>query len=293
MDSHLENKFLGVEKAYIEKYKEKELTMAGEVQNMDDFKTQVYESFVIEKDLLLGYIRDLITYIENGVALEDNGASVNILTDEDAFNVKSRVVFILSKYQEQPELLDSILNKFLTPMINYIQLFLREKLRDMQPPYQISINLKNLFDIVYNISKVRGMKTIVKFFPHDVEDLERLVDFLTNLQLGVSEWYVHYVLLLWLAMVVIVPFDLETIDSKKEGEESLLTKIIDFCEGFLKSTGVNRQAACQVIAKILTRPDVIKEGHLDSFLDKLKARYEENLHDSTKIFVLTGILQVL
>lgn len=61
----------------------------------------------------------------------------------------------------------------------------------------------------------------------------------------------------------------------------------------MKSTGVNREAASKVIAKILTRPDVIKEGHLDSFIEKMKDRYEENLNNSTKIFVLTGVLHCL
>jgi tubulin-specific chaperone D len=293
MDSHLENKFMGVEKAYIEKYKEKEISMASDIQNTDDFKAQVFDSFVVEKTILIGYIHDLINFVENGATLESEGASVNILTDEDAFNVKTRVVFIISKYQEQPELLDSILSKFLSPMISYLQKYLRERVKGSNPPYQISTNLKNIFDIVYNMSKVRGMKTVIKFFPHDVEDLEILVDFIINIQLSSSEWYVHYVLLLWLSMVVIVPFDLETIDSKMEGEESLLTKIINFCENFLKSTGVNREASCKVIAKILTRPDVIKEGHLDAFIEEMKTRYHENINNSTKIFILTGILQVL
>ena len=214
MDSHLESKFLGVEKSYIDKYQEKVSMMAYEVQNMDDYKTHVNESFVVEKDILLGYIQDLITYIDKGVALQNEGASVNILTDEDAFNIKSRVVFIISKYQEQPELLDPILGKFLSPMVKYIQLYVREKVDFALIPYKIPICLKNLFDIIYNTSKVRGMKTVVKLFPHDVEDLEKLVNFVINLEVNTNDWYLHYVLFLWLSMVVIVPFDLETVIGK-------------------------------------------------------------------------------
>jgi hypothetical protein len=107
------------------------------VQSMDDSKALVFESFVVEKDILIGYINAIIKFIENGVALEDDGASVNILTEEDAFNVKSRVIFIISKYQEQPELLDSILNKLWSPMIAYLQKFLQENFKTMERPYKI------------------------------------------------------------------------------------------------------------------------------------------------------------
>ena len=68
-------------------------------------------------------------------------------------------------------------------------------------------------------------------------------------------------------------------------------KIINFCEGFLSSTGVNREGACKVLAKLLTRSDVIKEGRLDLFIAKLKTRYEENINDPTKVFILTGVVQ--
>ena len=292
MDSHLENKFLGKEKAYIEKYKEKEMELASEVHNMDDYKAQVYDSFVAEKEILIGNVKDLLDYIENGPSVNEN-ASVSIITDEDAYNVKSRIIFIISKYQEQPELLDPILNDFLVPMIKFIQKFLREKVKDMVAPYKLSFCMSSLFDMIYNLSKVRGMKKIIKFFPHDVEDLELLVNFVINLQVQSYEWYLHYVMLLWLSMVVIVPFDLETIDSTKDGEESLLNKIMSFCEGFLNSTGINRQAASLVLAKILTRPDVINQGYLDSFIDRMKLKYEENINDSTKIFSLTGVLHVM
>jgi hypothetical protein len=93
--------------------------------------------------------------------------------------------------------------------------------------------------------------------------------------------------------IIIVPFDLESIDSNKDGEESLFNKIINFCEKFLKYTGVNRGMASLVLAKILTRPDAVKSGHLDTFIERMKARYLEHINDSSKLFVLTGILQVM
>ena len=79
----------------------------------------------------------------------------------------------------------------------------------------------NLFSVVYGLCNIRGSETIVKMFPHDVEDLEYLVDILEHIELVPAQWYVKYVLLLWLSIIVMAPFDLESIDTKK-GDVSLL-----------------------------------------------------------------------
>jgi len=63
--------------------------------------------------------------------------------------------------------------------------------------------------------------------------LENLVEFISEAHVESWQWQVHYVLMMWLSMVVIVPFDLETIDSKKDGEDSLLDKIVKSSERFL------------------------------------------------------------
>ena len=75
--------------------------------------------------------------------------------------------------------------------------------------------------MVYGLCNIRGSETIVKMFPHDVEDLEYLVDILEHIELVPAQWYVKYVLLLWLSIIVMAPFDLESIDTKK-GDVSLL-----------------------------------------------------------------------
>lgn len=35
-----------------------------------------------------------------------------------------------------------------------------------------------LFEIIYNLCTVRGYKTVIKFFPHEVSDLEPCVEML-------------------------------------------------------------------------------------------------------------------
>ncbi|CAI2368352.1 unnamed protein product [Moneuplotes crassus] len=293
MDAHLENKFLGNEKAFVDAYNEQVNQPLAFTKSKDDFNTKVYDSFVIEKDLLLGYLQDLLHWIKNGNDTTNEAKIVTLNTEQDCENVSARVIWILSKYQEQPELLDSMLSQFISPIINYMVSFLREDFGALEKPYNISQTFKMLLNILYKTCEVRGTKTVLKYFPHSVEDLENLVEFIANINLQNWEWYVHYILFMWLSMVVIVPFDLETIDSKKEGDETLLDKIINFSEGFLNQAGKNKEISSQVVAKLLTRPDVIKLGYLDSFIEKMKTQYIENINNPTKIMQLVGCLQVL
>lgn len=293
MDAHLENKFLGVEKAFIDAYNEKVNKPQAKVQTRDDFNAQVYESFVVEKDVLLGYVKDIIHWMKHGASVVNETKIVNIDSDEDMSNVSSRVIYILSKYQEQPELLDSMLADFINPMIDYMVTHLREDFEQMSKPYPVSYPYSMIMQILYKICEVRGTKNVLKYFPHAVEDLENLVEFIAEADVKSWQWQVHYILMMWLSMVVIVPFDLETIDSKKDGEDSLLDKIVKSSERFLNQAGKNKEIASKVVAKLLTRPDVIKLGYLDTFIEKMKAEYEANINDSSKIMSLAGSIQVL
>jgi len=178
-------------------------------------------------------------------------------------------------------------------MITHLVAFLREDFPKLTKPYKFPGPMNFMISIVHKLTEVRGSKTVLKYLTHHVEDLENLVELISNLESSKDFWGIHYILLLWLSMVVIVPFDLDTIDSKKEGEESLLDKIMKFCEGFINSAGKNKDAASSVLAKLFTRPDVIKQGHLDAFIEKMKNQYTENLNDSTKILILSGTLHIM
>jgi hypothetical protein len=117
--------------------------------------------------------------------------------------------------------------------------------------------VSNLFEIINYICKVRGYKTVVKFFPHEVADLEPVVELL-HFQ-STDEWWISYVLILWMSIIVLVPFDIDTIDSKKGEEQIVLVKrIINICKSHLSNSGKIREAATVLLAKLLTRPDVVK-----------------------------------
>ena len=70
---------------------------------------------------------------------------------------------------------------------------------------------------------VRGYKTVVKFFPHEAQDLERVLSVFVAVKAqgltvksaedGIAIWESQSILMLWLSMLILVPFDLATIDS--------------------------------------------------------------------------------
>lgn len=161
---------------------------------------------------------------------------------------------------------------------------------------------------MYLICKTRGYKHVVKLFPHEVSDLEpalRLLlsqdraehRYVTSLSLfrarwcvwhkcvfpqaltlrhvfgrhasTCSTWETRYVLLLWLSILVIVPFDLRTVDSSladlapattQEADEddavprsALIESIIAAGKGYLEEPGAVRDAAAVCLSRFLTR----------------------------------------
>ena len=81
-----------------------------------------------------------------------------------------RLVAVLDRYQEQPSLLDQSLERMVTPLLEAVRAVARGKESDKVLPHACRV--------MYTLCKVRGYKTIVKFVPHEVADLEPLVHLL-------------------------------------------------------------------------------------------------------------------
>lgn len=96
--------------------------------------------------------------------------------------------------------------------MKFMQLYVRKKV--LASNYSVSDEVRGLFIILAYICKVRGYKTVLKFFPHEVSDMELITEML-HFQ-DTTNWEVPYILVLWLSIVVLVPFDLTTIDSGKQ-----------------------------------------------------------------------------
>lgn len=133
--------------------------------------------------------------------------------------------------------------------------------------------------------RVRGYKHVVKQFPHEVSHIEacmRMLRFQDSKDFG--NWETRYVLMLWLCVLCIIPFDICSMDSSllthsttagtevgtaTAGDSSrptLVQQIVAISLSFLSDAGPTRDAASACLSTLLTRPDM-ESSFLRVFID--------------------------
>lgn len=145
----------------------------------------------------------------------------------------------LYKYQEQSQLLDAHLEGVVHPL----SLLLREQAialsHDPGAPTPL-LRVLGICRLLSVLVTVRGYKTVVRFFPHEASDLEAVLH-VTHVvrdhkpgstgsagaprpgagpgpvaaeDVGLAVWEAQAVLLLWLSILILIPFELSTVDSE-------------------------------------------------------------------------------
>ena len=196
-------------------------------------------------------------------------------------------------------MLDPHFKDIIEPVMKQVQLIIlsreEERVKSKAFPFQVYSNpkLHNLFQIIYQLCKVRGYKAIIKFFPHEAADLEPTLHLLQSQdKCNHKLWETRYVLLLWLSMLCLIPFDLATVDSSietKESEGTLIHSIISVCKSYLNDPGPTKEASSVCLARLLTRPDM-QQQHIRAFLDWAAMVLNDDASDQ---FLLTGVLHTL
>jgi len=213
-------------------------------------------------------------------AKEVNDLIQNLANEKEKKNeqVFQRVVLILEKYQEQPQLLDPHLESMVTVIMNLARV-----------NFDCPEFLHQLLKIIYVMTKVRGYKTVEKFFPHEVVDFEPTFALLQSQnQNDHLSWETRYVLILWVSVLVLIPFDINTIDSG-EAKEPLLDRIVNLGKNYLKDAGKTKDAAAILLSRALTRPDFgLKQ--LPSFLSWCNEIIADTSSDT---FLVTGVVSAL
>ena len=105
-------------------------------------------------------------------------------------------------------------------------------------------------------------------------------------RLDYKRWEMRYILLLWLSLVVRVPFDLSRLDSSTEN--SLIEVLLNLGRSYLDASGKEREAAAEFLARLLTRKDTVHSA-LPSFVSWAV----ETAPNETSIFKVMGILLTL
>ncbi|XP_044531122.1 tubulin-specific chaperone D [Gracilinanus agilis] len=194
----------------------------------------------------------------------------------------------MDKYQEQPHLLD--------PHLEWMMNLLLDIVRDNNSPPAL-VHLA--FKFLYIITKVRGYKIFLGLFPHEVADVQPVIDMFTNQNPKDHEtWETRYVLLLWLSVTCLIPFDLSRLDGNLTSEcgqarTSVMDRILQIAESYLVVSDKARDAAAVLISKFITRPDV-KQKKMADFLDwTLSTLSKSSFQTMEGTIIMDGMLQAL
>lgn len=219
-------------------------------------------------------------------------------------DILGTLVAILDEYQDQSNLLDPYLERIVSPPVEALQ----RHVRALANPSNVDISsqlstesVTRLSKLVYAYTKVRGYKTIVHYFPHEVADLPATLFLLEDLRHSLTSsgtgssatgcWELRYVCLLWLSLICMIPFDLAKFDRLGQtSTETTASRIASVAQYFITSPGKERDAAAVVLGRLFQRNDVQLKGHFSTFLssslDALNA-------GQISPFQATGILQAL
>ncbi|CAL1528267.1 unnamed protein product [Lymnaea stagnalis] len=204
----------------------------------EEDKCLIHDTFA-EADEIRSLIKNLNIIWEDTIAMEMAAERFRIIIDE---------------YQEQPHLIDPFLEEFLIALLDI----------GKQPSTPRPAS-KQAFFYLYLITKMRGFKQVVKLLPHEVSDMDPLLTLIESQNPQDHEiWETRYVLLVWLSIVCLIPFDLKRLDSNlQQGDGNLKVRTMDrimaICKVYLMVADKCRDAAAYLMSKFLTRPDVKQE----------------------------------
>ena len=168
--------------------------------------------------------------------------------------------------------------------------------------------LPRILSAIYALSKVRGRKRVQKFLPHQVENLEPVLDCLILLEQLEQQheqsnnmihseitgrphlWESQYTMWNWMEILGKVPFDCEVvIDTERIQQLFRLATIT------LSVTGPTREMGASCLARWLTRPDLEESSFRRDFQQWSIQHLEDHTKTTTptSIFTTMGILRTL
>lgn len=222
------------------------------------------------------------------------------------FSSVRKIRSILDKYQEQSQLVEPYLEHIVPP----VMFIIRSETAELGVASEGILDVINpLSIIIYSVVTVCGYKAVIKFFPHQVSDLELAVSLLEkchNTDSGTSlreestgEMEAKCVILLWLSILVLIPFDLSSVDtSMADGNNvdrgelpPLVQRIIGLAKDYLSSSGPMRTIAGLLLSRLLTRPDMSKA--FSSFTNWAHEVLSSQTNDVTDHFRLLGAGEAL
>lgn len=193
---------------------------------MDEFEPRALRGDVANRNLVLLF-RDIQANVEKSGSLSDL-----------IVNVKKTIAQI-NEFELQPKLLDKNLQWYTQAILSAFLLSHLQKSPCGNP----------LSEVIYALAKVRGYKVVATHFSNDVYLVPRLILLMRNSDLGNYE---TFLVLLWLSLLVMVPFPLSSI------EEELEHQILQLAlQNLSQQTNASRLqlVSLALLSNLLTRPD--------------------------------------
>lgn len=94
--------------------------------------------------------------------------------------MRDRICFIFQKYQEQPTLLDGLLESLVQPIMNAVKFYLYLLMKAKEGEQSACDDMHSIVQIIYQLTKVRGEKYVIQYFPHEVKDLYPVLSYLAR-----------------------------------------------------------------------------------------------------------------
>ena len=231
---------------------------------------------------------------------------------EGKLNYK-RVRDILDTYQEQGQLLRSVLPEFAALIVKafwkraiddkeaVLQRYGSSQVIDIlkcTAPFEEDDDprtyLHEIAVLAYYLGKVVGPKNLIAHLPHDVRQFEYAFYYLiwSTANHPQRTWEIRYLLLLWMTNTVLVPFDIKSIDSGMHDSLSLEDLLIEVAQFCLTRPGKVREVGAIFVGRLLTRPDMAKSQHLPQFL-KWCGGCLQPTDDETEVFRQAGALSAV
>lgn len=218
------------------------------------------------------------TELNEVVAMIQNLAQDCVTKGEKTYEIFSEIV---GRYQEQSHLLDPHLPRLIDMLLTVV--------RQSNCP---TILFHAAFKYLYQLTKVRTFKALVKFLPHELNDLNFVLNVL-DVNCGTAEnWETRYMLLLWLSILVLNPFHMSRLDgfaataaanndndlNHSPAELTKMERIYQICIQNVNANDTCAQMAAYLSSKYLVRIDV-KDVYLPRFLAWILDRYPTDITD--------------
>ncbi|KAG6918759.1 hypothetical protein DXG01_011950 [Tephrocybe rancida] len=201
-----------------------------------------------------------------------------------------RLSGILDEYQEQSYLLDPYLEAMVEPVVDCLRSHAKASIFNNQRGSPDRV--ERLATLLYSYVKCRGYKTIIRFFPHEIADLSIALDFVLlphGLICDPAQWALRYVVLIWLSLICMIPFDLAQFDEVDQDGHTAVA-IETTAKGFLGRAGLEREGAALLLSRLYTRQDTVKLFR--PFLEWSQARLETGNTDVIAVRLIRWLLDV-